>query len=65
MKDDEVICEVANSFSDTSNEDKDDKGIGLQNVRQQLNMIYPDRHSLSIDSDNNVYKVTLKILLNQ
>ncbi|MBR4887154.1 MAG: histidine kinase [Muribaculaceae bacterium] len=65
MKDDEVICEVANSFSDTSNEDKDDKGIGLQNVRQQLNMIYPDRHSLSIDSDNNVYKVTLKILLNK
>ena len=65
MKEDEVICEVVNSFSDTSNEDKDDKGIGLRNVIRQLNMIYPDRHFLSINSDNNVYKVTLKILLNK
>lgn len=65
MKDDEVICKVSNSFSDVASEDKDDKGIGLQNIKRQLNMIYPDRHSLSINSDNNVYNVTLKILLNK
>ncbi len=36
-------------------------GIGLENVRRQLELMYPDRHELDIRSDNNVFRVRLKL----
>ncbi len=36
-------------------------GFGLANVRQRLDLIYPDRHELTISDGPNVYKVHLVI----
>jgi sensor histidine kinase YesM len=36
-------------------------GIGLKNARRRLNLIYPDRHTLNIDSDNQIFKIALAI----
>lgn len=38
-------------------------GIGLVNVRRRLNILYPDRHELSIDQDPNTYRVNLNLNL--
>jgi two-component system LytT family sensor kinase len=38
-------------------------GIGLKNVRRQLELMYPDRHTLSIDDNATRYKVALQIML--
>ncbi len=36
-------------------------GTGLANVKKRLNLVYPDKHDLQIDKQNNTYKVVLKI----
>lgn len=39
-------------------------GLGLQNVRQRLALLYPDRHCLRIDDGDSRYSVYLQIELN-
>ncbi len=53
----------ANRYSMEENIDSLSKGIGLENVRERLNLIYPDAHILDISSDGGVYKVQLDITL--
>jgi len=36
-------------------------GIGLSNIKRQLNLIYPNQHELSIDEDKNYFELALKI----
>ena len=38
------------------------KGLGIANTRQRLELLYPDRHILSIDRNNNLF--TLNLVLN-
>jgi LytS/YehU family sensor histidine kinase len=38
-------------------------GIGLKNIRRQLELMYPGKHTLSIDDTTHQYKVELQILL--
>ncbi|MCT4603281.1 MAG: histidine kinase [Marinifilum sp.] len=57
------ICE--NDF-DTSETDKDKThGIGLDTVKKRLDLIYKSKYKLSIKSDHSVFKVNLKIQLNE
>ena len=37
------------------------QGIGVNNIRRQLELVYPDRHSYTIDHTNESYRVTLRI----
>lgn len=39
------------------------EGIGLQNVRKRLELLYPDRHTLSISRSEELFLVQLKIKL--
>ncbi len=36
-------------------------GLGLKNVRQRLQLVYPDRHELTIAEDDHTYKARLTI----
>jgi LytS/YehU family sensor histidine kinase len=58
---DKVQLEVRNK----KNDDQKDKtgGIGLQNVRRRLLLIYPDKHSLVINDDAGYYTVNLELQL--
>ncbi|MBN1187374.1 MAG: histidine kinase [Bacteroidales bacterium] len=57
------VCE--NQF-DKSDTDKDKvHGIGLETVKKRLNLIYKNKHELSINSENSIFKVNLKIELNE
>lgn len=38
-------------------------GIGIQNIRKRLELLYPGRHQLNISSENGIYRVTVLILL--
>jgi LytS/YehU family sensor histidine kinase len=40
-------------------------GIGLKNVKRQLDLLYPSQHSLSIGRDNGMYKADLQVNLNE
>lgn len=52
-----------NTFSTQQNTESLSEGIGLQNVKTRLDLIYPDAHLLKINTDNNLYKVDLEITL--
>ncbi|HMI59389.1 MAG TPA: hypothetical protein VK518_00730, partial [Puia sp.] len=36
-------------------------GIGLDNVRRRLELLYPQRHTLGIEANKEYYKVSLKL----
>ncbi|WP_278351732.1 sensor histidine kinase [Chryseobacterium gleum] len=56
---------VENSYSDMATYKKKDGtgGIGLQNVKKRLKLQYPDSHDLNIESDNDVFRITLILTL--
>ncbi len=39
------------------------EGIGLKNLQRRLALVYPKKHSLTFNTDANVYKVTLSLTL--
>jgi len=43
--------------------DKKSSGIGLENVRKRLAILYPGKHSLAISEDAGIYNVRLQITL--
>jgi two-component system LytT family sensor kinase len=57
----ELVCK--NSFQPMSNTDNLSKGIGLENVRKRLELIYPNSHELDIQKSDNEYIVNLKLEL--
>ena len=56
-----VEYEVKNSIPDIAFEKDKIGGIGIANTTKRLELIYPQRHSLNISSDDNIYSVNLKI----
>ncbi len=40
-------------------------GVGLENIRQRLNLLYPENHELDIQSGENEYAVYLQIKLSE
>lgn len=54
------IFSVENSKDDQSKSETMG-GIGLNNVRRRLELLYPGKHELSIINENGVYRVDLKL----
>lgn len=53
------------SNNSTENSQKKSTGIGLVNVKRRLELIYPNRHLINIESKNGKFTVNLKIQLNE
>lgn len=54
-----IIFKIENNFEKL--ESKQDFGIGLDNLKQRLQLLYPKKHKLIIESNNSVYKFFLKL----
>ncbi|MGD8426322.1 MAG: histidine kinase [Balneolaceae bacterium] len=55
---------VENTFSDADNgTQSQETGIGLQNVRKRLELMYPDKHSLEIEQKDGRFVVQLSLNL--
>lgn len=59
----ELHFECVNSFQPHSNTESLSHGIGLENVKKRLKLLYPNAYSLDIKNSDNRYKVNLKIAL--
>ncbi|MEP7252742.1 MAG: histidine kinase [Ginsengibacter sp.] len=61
-RDNSLYLSVVNKFDAASQEIKDKaSGIGLANVRRRLQLLYPLNHKLTINRDNDLFAVSLKI----
>lgn len=60
FEDDETISFKINNNFDPK-EIAESNGIGLQNLKRRLSLLYKDRHELNIEETNSTYKTTLKI----
>ncbi len=52
-----------NSFLDVANNQNLSRGIGLDNVKKRLKLLYPNCHTLTINTGNNQYEVALSLQL--
>ncbi|MDH7445937.1 sensor histidine kinase [Aquimarina sp. 2201CG14-23] len=55
--DNEIHFSITNSIYPS--DEKDNKGIGLSNIRKRLSLVYKDNHDLNISKDQNLYTVEL------
>lgn len=59
-----IIFSVENTINKLREENnKSDSGIGLENVKRRLELIYPKKHSLKIKNDGNLFFVYLEVNL--
>ena len=58
-----VECNISNSVSMLVNSITDKSGIGVENLKKRLNLIYPDRYSYEYTNKDSVYYAKLKIVL--
>ncbi|KAA3625795.1 MAG: GHKL domain-containing protein [Bacteroidetes bacterium] len=65
VKDDILDFTTANSMHHSDRESMSDQyhGVGLENVRKRLKLIYPHQQSLTIREETDVFKVALKLQL--
>jgi sensor histidine kinase YesM len=60
-KNNSLLFTCANTIKNTHSEGNPNKGIGLENTRRRLELLYPGKHQLSISKEDNMYKVELQI----
>lgn len=61
--DDSIRFHISNSIPGTEYTKDKAGGIGLQNVKRRLNLLYPDKHELNIQKSDYSFSVTLNLLL--
>lgn len=62
VKNRQLTFDVTNRF-DRGNEKDENSGIGLTNVKSRLELLYKDKHTLLIREDDNLFHVTLTLML--
>jgi hypothetical protein len=62
VKNGQLTFDVTNRF-DHENEKDENSGIGLTNVRSRLDLLYKDKHTLLIREDDNLFHVTLTLMI--
>ena len=61
-----LLFKVFNTKNEFKQDDATDytKGIGSENVKKQLDLLYPNMHTFEVNETRNSYEVTLKLQLN-
>ena len=58
-----LVCRISNSLFPKSETDRSGSGIGLENLRRRLGLLYPERYTFTNTIENDVYTSELTILL--
>lgn len=56
---DSLIFHISNSFQENQKKDQVG-GIGLENVKKRLALLYPDKHEFYVNSEDGVFSVKMK-----
>jgi LytS/YehU family sensor histidine kinase len=63
IDDDKLQLEVFNNKVVVHRSDEDKSGVGIENTRHRLELLYPDRHTLRINDTKNDFSVLLTLQL--
>jgi len=63
QKENNIFMEVENSKSVKQSKKNINSGLGLQNIQERLNILYPKKHELKIEETEQIYMIRLKIAL--
>lgn len=60
-----VVCTVRNSFYPKKDSDRSGSGIGLDNLRRRLKLLYPDSYGFSTEKIGSEFiaQLTIKTIL--
>lgn len=61
MEGDDIVFSCENTLIERSTKDYSGSGVGLENMRRRLDLIYPDSHSYEQFSENGVYVTVVRI----
>lgn len=61
----EVVFRCSNSALKHKDHNRNDKGIGIENIRKRLAILYPNKHNLILNNLSNSFEVELKLDLNE
>ena len=53
--------EIENNYSESQMETNGHSGVGLENIRKNLAIVYPKNHEFKVDKTKEAFKVTLKL----
>ena len=62
-QDDALVFHCANTKDLVSSESNTHKGIGINNAKRRLALIYPGKHELLVNDGENTYEVNVKLAL--
>ena len=60
----ELILDVKNKFVEDDKNKDENSGIGLENVRSRLALLYEGKHQLKLNRENNIFHVQLTLQVN-
>ena len=63
LKENQLDFQVENTAELSSTSKENNSGIGLKNLKRQLDLIYPENHQLDLQQDNNWFRARLKLNL--
>jgi phosphate/phosphite/phosphonate ABC transporter binding protein len=63
IKNHQMTFLITNSFRHRMQTSLSKQGIGLENVKQRLSLLYPSKHSLKIHQNHTIFEVELKLQL--
>ena len=63
IQNNQLVMECSNTFSPNTNTEKLTKGIGLENVKDRLELLYHNAYQLDIQENGGIYKVQLELTL--
>jgi LytS/YehU family sensor histidine kinase len=57
----EIVLEATNTIATNISTHLDSTGIGINNAKRRLELLYPGKHQLNISNKDNTYQVSLHI----
>jgi LytS/YehU family sensor histidine kinase len=65
LKDDVLDLICSNSIAHESIKKDSTGGVGMENVKKRLSLLYPEKHEILIEEKEKVYSVELKVKLSE
>ena len=63
VRDGQLTFRIRNNYSQQNNSKDESSGIGLENIRKRLDLLYAGKYRLDINDKEGIYAVELKLEL--